>query len=102
MRALHVFALTIAVLFVLAVARLAELDSRGPAHEFVTLPGHEPATLYLPGSENQFFRVFPPPNPPPAVVLVHGFIGDRQLMSTLARRLAGNGYAVLAIDVSGH
>jgi len=39
---------------------------------------------------------------PPAVVLIHGFSGDRRLMSTLARRLAENGYGVLAIDVNGH
>ena len=37
-----------------------------------------------------------------AVVLIHGFTGDRVLMSGLARRLAENGYAVLAIDVNGH
>ena len=39
---------------------------------------------------------------PPAVVLVHGFAADRVAMSTLARRLAQNGYAVLAIDLHGH
>jgi dienelactone hydrolase len=101
MRALHVFALTTGVLFVLALARLVQLDS-SPPHEFVSLPGHEPATLYLPGTGNPFFTIFPPANPPPAVVLVHGFSGDRQVMSTLARCIAQNGYAVLAIDVSGH
>ncbi len=39
---------------------------------------------------------------PPAVVLIHGFMADRKIMSVLARRLAENGYAVLAIDVNGH
>ena len=50
--------------------------------------------------------MLPAPRPrgdrPPAVVLVHGFAADRILMSSLARRLAESGYAVLAIDVRGH
>jgi dienelactone hydrolase len=102
MRPLYTFALVVAILFLLALARLARLDAGGPAHQFVNLPGQEPATLYLPGSGNPFFRVFPPANRPPAIVMVHGFTADRQFMSTLARRIAQNGYAVLAIDVSGH
>jgi dienelactone hydrolase len=102
MRPLYTFALVIAVLLLIATMRLARLDAGGPAHQFVELPGQEPATLYLPGDSNAFFHVFPPPNRPPAVVLVHGFTADRQFMSTLARRIARNGYAVLAIDVSGH
>ena len=102
MRPLYIFALVIAILFLLALARLARLDAGGPAHQFVNLPGQEPATLYLPGGRNPFYRVFPPATRPPAVVMVHGFTVDRQYMSTLARRIAQNGYAVLAIDVSGH
>jgi dienelactone hydrolase len=102
MRLLYTFALVVAILFLLALARLARLDAGGPAHEFVNLPGQEPATLYLPGEGNPFFRVFPPASRPPAIVMVHGFMADRQFMSTLARRIAQNGYAVLAIDVSGH
>src|SRR5215472_9258044 len=102
MRPLYTFALVVAILFLLALARLARLDAGGPAHQFVNLPGQEPATLYLPGEGNPFFRVFPPAHRPPAIVLVHGFTADRQFMSTLARRIAQNGYAVLAIDVSGH
>jgi len=102
MRPLYTFALVLAILFLLAVARLARLDAGGPAHEFVNLPGQEPATLYLPGEGNPFFRVFPPAQRPPAIVIVHGFTADRQFMSMLARRIAQNGYAVLAIDVSGH
>ena len=102
MRPLYAFALVIAILFLLVLARLARLDAGGPAHEFVNLPGQEPATLYLPGQGNPFFRVFPPAIRPPAIVMVHGFMADRQFMSTLARRIAQNGYAVLAIDVSGH
>jgi dienelactone hydrolase len=102
MRPLHTFALVVAILFLLALARLGRLDAGGPAHEFVNLPGQEPATLYLPGKGSPFFRVFPPASRPPAIVMVHGFMADRQFMSTLARRIAQNGYAVLAIDVSGH
>jgi dienelactone hydrolase len=102
MRPLYTFALVVAIVFLLALARLARLDAGGPAHEFVNLPGQEPATLYLPGKGNPFFRVFPPASRPPAIVMVHGFTADRQFMSALARRIAQNGYAVLAIDVSGH
>ena len=60
--------------------------------------------MYMPGPARQFYME--PPKPaaerPPAVVLIHGFMADRKLMSVLARRLTENGYAVLAIDVNGH
>jgi dienelactone hydrolase len=94
----------VAILFVLATAHLARLQDGGPAHRDFDLPGHEPATMYLPGTGGGFYRLFPPPQAelPPAVVLVHGFSGDREIMSTLARRIARNGYAVLSIDVRGH
>ncbi len=36
------------------------------------------------------------------MVLVHGFSSDRVGLSALARRIAQNGYGVLAIDVRGH
>jgi dienelactone hydrolase len=100
----HIAAAIVAVLFLLAVARLARLQAAGPAHQDFDLPGAEPATLYLPGSGQPFYRLFAPPpsESPPAVVLVHGFSGDREFMSTLARRIAQNGYAVLSIDVRGH
>jgi len=45
---------------------------------------------------------FPPERRPPGVLLIHGFTGDRVGLSTLARRLARNGYGVLAIDLRGH
>jgi dienelactone hydrolase len=100
----HIAAAAVAILFLLTVAHLARLQAGGPAHQDFDLPGYEPATLYLPGSGNPFYRMFPPPQAelPPAVVLVHGFSGDREIMSTLARRIARNGYAVLSIDVRGH
>src|SRR5262249_61563522 len=87
MRPLYAFALVVAILFLLALARLARLDAGGPAHQFVNLPGQEPATLYLRREGNPFFRVFPPANRPPAIVMVHEFTADRQFMSTLARRI---------------
>jgi len=103
MTSLRVFGLVTAVLFAAAIGRLAYLDNAGPQHSAVELPGHEPATLYFPRG-NSFFKIIPPPpaERPPAVVLVHGFMSDRQMMSVLARRIAENGYAVLAIDVRGH
>ncbi|HYL59210.1 MAG TPA: alpha/beta fold hydrolase [Candidatus Acidoferrales bacterium] len=98
--------LTIAgvVAFVILIARLARLENGGPAHTDLTLPGDIPATMYLPGPGYPFYTQFPAPQEkrPPAVVLLHGFSGDRVIMSTLARRIAENGYAVLAIDFRGH
>ncbi len=104
MKISRIITIILVALFLIAVARLARLENGGPRHEFVMLPGDEPATMYLPGPGDPFYTQFPKPvaERPPAVVLIHGFSGDRRLMSTLARRLAENGYAVLAIDVNGH
>jgi len=100
----RIISVGLAVIFVLLIALLTRLENGGPPHAFVMLPGQEPATMYLPGPGYPFYSLFPKPaaERPPAVVLVHGFSADRQVMSTLARRLAENGYAVLAIDVNGH
>ncbi len=104
MKISRIIVIGLAVLFILAIARLARLENGGPSHVFIMLPGQEPATMYMPGPARQFYME--PPKPaaerPPAVVLIHGFMADRKLMSVLARRLAENGYAVLAIDVNGH
>jgi dienelactone hydrolase len=104
MKISRIIAIGLAVLFILLIARLNHEENGGPPHAFVMLPGQEPATLYLPGPGHPFYTLFPKPvaERPPAVVLIHGFTGDRVLMSGLARRLAENGYAVLAIDVHGH
>jgi len=104
MKTSRIITIILVALFIIAVARLARLENGGPAHAFVMLPGQEPATMYLPGPGDPFYTQFPKPvaERPPAVVLIHGFSGDRRLMSTLARRLAENGYGVLAIDVNGH
>ncbi|HYO61339.1 MAG TPA: alpha/beta fold hydrolase [Actinomycetota bacterium] len=64
----------------------------GPRHRDVTLAGDVPATFYLPDAGE----------PPPAVVVGHGYSGDRVTMSSLSRSLAEAGYAVLAIDFAGH
>jgi dienelactone hydrolase len=100
----RIISLVLVLLFLIAVARLVRLENGGPRHVFVMLPGQEPATMYMPGPGDPFYTLFPKPvsQRPPAVVLIHGFTGDRVLMSGLARRLAENGYAVLAIDVNGH
>src|SRR5271167_2904049 len=104
MRISRVISIGLAIIFILAVAQLDHLDKGGPPHVYVMLPGQEPATMYLPGPGDPFYTLLPKPaaERPPAVVLVHGFTGDRVLMSGLARRLADNGYGVLAIDVNGH
>jgi dienelactone hydrolase len=104
MKSSRIIAIGLAIVFVLASARLTRLENGGPAHAFVMLPGQEPATMYLPGPGHPFYAQFPKPpaQRPPAVVLIHGFSADRRIMSVLARRLTENGYAVLAIDVNGH
>lgn len=101
---LRILAFILAVIFLLLLVRIVQLGNGGPAHQSFELPGHEPATLYLPGSGMPFYRLFPPPKEqrPPCVVLMHGFTSDRVMMSVLARRLAENGYAVVAIDAHGH
>ncbi len=101
MKILRYVALAVAILFILDIARLAALDRGGPFHSDVVLPGAIPGTLYIPGAEDPFFGP-PPAQRAPAVVLVHGFTADREIMSVLARRIAQNGYAVLTIDVRGH
>jgi len=93
--------------FLAAAVWLARLDRAGPPHAQLELAGGVPATLFLPGVEGaEAGRAFldPPPRGerPPAIVLMHGFAGDRLSLSSLARRLADAGYAVLAIDARGH
>src|SRR5258708_33568028 len=79
MKISRIVAIGLALIFLVATARLARLENR----------------VY-----RQFHKAVG--QRPPAVVLIHGFSGDRRIMSTLARRLAENGYGVLAIDVNGH
>jgi dienelactone hydrolase len=94
-----------AAAYLLALVLLARAERGGPAHADLTLPAGIPATLYLPAPAD---ASRPLPEPPrsgegaPVVLLVHGFTADRASLSVLARRLAVNGYAALAIDVRGH
>lgn len=84
---------------------LASLEGRGPAHEDVVLEGGLSATLFLPGRDDAASAFALPAfgeERPPGVVLMHGFSMDRRSMSSLARALAGAGYAVLSIDAPGH
>jgi dienelactone hydrolase len=93
------------LVFLLLTTRLGALERGGPARADVALEGGVPATFYLP-QEGDAWAAFldPPPRGerPPAVVLMHGFASDRLFSSSVARRLAGAGYAVLAIDATGH
>jgi alpha-beta hydrolase superfamily lysophospholipase len=88
-----------------ALVRLGSLERGGNAHADLELAGGIPATLYLP-QPGEPHRGLPDPLPPagrpPAIVLCHGFAGDRAMLSTLARRLVASGYAVLALDARGH
>ncbi len=104
MRNLRIVAAVLAVAFVVILWRLSGNELGAPAHTDLELRGGIPATLYLPGKEAVFFEALPAneANPRPAVVVVHGYTADRAIMSTLARRLANNGYAALAIDLHGH
>jgi len=104
MKISRIVSIGLVLLFLGLIAQLRRLENGGPPHAFVMLPGGEPATFYLPGPGYPFYEQFPKPQAqrPPAVVLIHGFSADRVTMSGLARRLAQNGYGVLAIDVQGH
>lgn len=71
------------------------------AHYGVTLPGGVPAVIYEPG-EPFPWGGRPRGEPLPVVVLAHGFSANKGVMSSLARRLARGGYAVIAFDFRGH
>ncbi len=104
-RVLRIASVAALGLYLVSIAWLGRLEKGGPAHADVQLEGGIPATLYLPeeGTERTAFLDTPPLGErPAAIVLMHGFASERNQMSTLARGLAGSGYAVLAIDVRGH
>ena len=91
--------------YLLALVGLGRLERSGPAHFDLTLPNGLPATLYLP-EPTVPGRFLPEPRgadqAAPVVLMVHGYTVDRASLGVLARRLAVNGYAALAIDVRGH
>ena len=93
--------------FLLASTWLGRLERGGPPHADLTLEGEVPATFYLPGAStgdasSAFFAAPSHDARPPVVVLAHGICSDRTNLSSLARRLAGSGYAVLTLDLRGH
>jgi len=94
------------MLWVGATVVLARRERSGPVHADLEIAAGVPATLYLPATAVPGAPALPAPPPrgerPPAVLLAHGFASDRILLSSLARRLAQSGYAVLTIDLRGH
>jgi dienelactone hydrolase len=94
------------LVYLAACVWLARAEQAGPVHADLELAGRIPATFYLPELATPGRSGLPDPPPrgerPPVVALVHGFSSDRVAMSSLARRIAASGYAVLAIDVRGH
>ncbi len=102
MRAVLARALTIgaALGYAIAVAMLVAAE-RNVAHYGVTLSNGAPAVVYEPGPPPPFG---PPEHesPVPVLVLAHSFSGSKQTMSSLARRIARSGYAVVTFDFRGH
>ncbi len=93
--------------FLFASIWLGRLERGGPPHADVELEGGVPATLFLPGpasgdSFSAFLDAPPAGERPPVVVLAHGICSDRTVSSSLARKLAGSGFAVLTLDLRGH
>jgi dienelactone hydrolase len=92
--------------FLLASAWLGRLERGGPPHSDLTLEGGVPATLFLPPKPGDPLLAFvdsPAPDArPPAVILGHGVSSDRANLSSLARKLAGAGFAALTLDLRGH
>lgn len=70
----------------------------------LTLPDGTPARVVLPGPGGQRYRLALPDGmaPVPLVVLTHGVIGNKEMLSTLAHALADHGVAVLTYDSLGH
>ncbi|HTO71889.1 MAG TPA: alpha/beta fold hydrolase [Myxococcota bacterium] len=66
------------------------------------LAGGVPAVVWEPSPPLPFGQT-PSFDPPvPVVILCHGFAGDSEMMSSLARRIAKAGYAVIALEFHGH
>lgn len=84
------------VLAAIAIFNLAQAD-RGIVRQAYDIDG-VPMTLFLPadspaGAQNPRL---------PAVLVVHGFSGNRQLMYGFGYTLAKNGYVAALIDFAGH
>jgi pimeloyl-ACP methyl ester carboxylesterase len=72
------------------------------AHVLIELEGGVPVVVYEPGPQRLFGAPPELEERLPVVLLGHGFSGNKAMMSTLARRLARAGYAVVAFDFQGH
>jgi dienelactone hydrolase len=95
----------IAFLFLIGTWQLGRLQRMGAPHFDTTLDGGIPATVYIPGKPGGLANIpFPLPTAQrwPVAVLLHGYSADRASVSTLARRLAQNGIAVVSIEFAGH
>jgi dienelactone hydrolase len=101
----RVLCVIVALIFLLGTWWLGRLQRLGPPHFDTMLDGRVPATVYIPGQPGSLaYHPFPLPGKSrwPTVVLLHGYTADRASVSTLARRLAQNGIAVISIDFAGH
>lgn len=85
---------------------LAREQREGPPHQDLVIGHGIPATFYAPQHANASPVGFPDPPTPNArwavIVLAHSFGADRSTMSSIARRFAESGYAVIAFDFRGH
>lgn len=101
------------VLLVLYLVPLGQAGT-GIIDRQVTRAGH-PMTLLMPDSRWQLERhadehtdeesdalLTHPGDPMPAIILVHGFAGSRQMVSAYGYTLAHAGYVVLMLDLPGH
>ncbi len=89
----------VAILSLMAIVLAAERlrDARtGVTAEDVTI-GDTPATVFRPADPSGLVA-----DPPPAVVVAHGFAGSRTLMAPFATTLARNGYVAVTFDFVGH
>jgi len=93
-----------AAFYALGLVWLGHAGRSGPAHVDLDVPVGIPATLTVPGEaeSGRLPEVLPLESRPPVVLLLHGYSNDRVWMQPLARTLAMNGYAALAIDFRGH
>jgi len=66
------------------------------------LAGGVPAVVWEPTAPVPFGPPASFDPPVPVVILCHGFAGDSAMMSSLARRIAKAGYAVIALEFHGH
>jgi dienelactone hydrolase len=103
-RVVGVAAGVVTVLVALSAVRLGALERNGPAHDWLSIGGGIPGTLFLP--EDFDDGVVPYQKPagerPPVVIVAHGYSADQAIMSPLARSLAEAGYAVVTFDFRGH